>query len=340
MKYTDYLSILNTVLLFLAAVFVLQFLFRWQRQREVESLESKQYREQQSKFEEMKLVMEREAALKNQAKQDTGQEAKTIFGPGQGGYIILDLADSRKALFHDLLRGFEDYARIRGYEIQFSVDNTLPDQIAFKFTLGSNGITVSTNQVKQDLKDYIQKVQKGDPLDDLPVVLPAPEHNALVLAMKNRINFLQHTYTAHKNAVAFYEALLRELPAKGFGIQPPQNFYLTGGGSIESPNYLALNSPQAAQGSGIRMIGNKVDQSIYVANSFNERKGQIEALQKLIHAIWADKTEGEGISTKRLEAVKYVEKIKDELEEENQPEPSRIHSWLEKAKNSLATFAL
>ncbi len=142
-----------------------------------------------------KLLYQREELhnLRDDTRKTTNKKKNEFadFGPEGGGYIVVDMPENQKALFHDVLKGFEEYAQLRGYRIQFSIDNTLSNKIAFKFTIAESGITVSTDQVKQDLKDYIHKVQKGSPLDDLPVVIEEPEHQALLLAMKNRISFLQ-----------------------------------------------------------------------------------------------------------------------------------------------------
>jgi hypothetical protein len=145
--------------------------------------------------------------------ESTTQRSDDPAGLSAGGYIIFDMPDAKKGIFHDLLKGFEDYAKLRGYEIIFSIDNSFANKIAFKFTLDSSGIVVSTKQVRQDLKEYIEKVKRGDSLDDLPVILPAEEHNLLLVAMKNRINFLQHTYTLQKNTIDFYNNLLKQLPS-------------------------------------------------------------------------------------------------------------------------------
>lgn len=159
------------------------------------------------------------------------QPESDVAGPEGGGYILLELPEAQKPLFHDLLKGFEDYAGLRGYRIQFSVDGSVANRIAFKFTIMEPGIGVSTTQVKHDLQEYIRKVQRGDSLDDLPMVLPEQEHNALLLAMKNRISFLQHTYAAQKNVIGYYEATLRHISRVDVPIMPSQTFYLQSGGS-------------------------------------------------------------------------------------------------------------
>ena len=44
------------------------------------------------------------------------READTIaIASGTSGYIIIDLPEKQKSLFHDLLKGFEDFAKIKGY---------------------------------------------------------------------------------------------------------------------------------------------------------------------------------------------------------------------------------
>lgn len=156
------------------------------------------------------------------------KETDTI-GPQNGGYILLDLPEAQKPLFHDLLKGFEEFAAIKGYSIQFSIDGSLRDRIAFKFTLMDSGIGVTNAQVKSDLQEYIRKVQQGESLDDLPVVLPEPEHQALLLSLKNRASFLEHTYAAQKNVIEFYERTMREVVRHKLPVLPAQNIYVQAG---------------------------------------------------------------------------------------------------------------
>jgi len=167
------------------------------------------------------------------------------------------MPEAKKAMFHDLLKGFEDYAKLRGYVISFSIDNSSADKVAFKFTLNSSGINVSPQTVRRDINDYISKVQKGESLDEMPVVLSPEEHAVVLTSMKNRISFLQHNYNLQKNAAEFYQKLLKDFPAQG--MLPAQNIYLQAGERNQAPYYNALNSPQAIQGAGNRLIGNTLD---------------------------------------------------------------------------------
>jgi hypothetical protein len=41
-------------------------------------------------------------------------------GLGSGGYIVVDMPENEGPLFHDLLKGFEEFAKLKGYNIAFS----------------------------------------------------------------------------------------------------------------------------------------------------------------------------------------------------------------------------
>ncbi len=75
--------------------------------------------------------------LSAQAKEKNNSDDDNFFPKtvGSGGYIVLDLPEEQKSIFHDLLKGFEDYSLSRGYKVEFSVDNSIADKIAFKFTI-------------------------------------------------------------------------------------------------------------------------------------------------------------------------------------------------------------
>jgi hypothetical protein len=150
----------------------------------------------------------------------------------RGGYIFVDLLDEEKSLFYDLLKGFEEYALLKGYRIVFSIDNTVPHKVAFKFTLMDPGINVSIAKVKKDIQEYISKIEQGDTLDDLPVVLPLEEHQLLLTAMKKRIEFLQYKYNLKKDIEAFYERFLDKLISTNRGIFPAPNINIQTGGEL------------------------------------------------------------------------------------------------------------
>jgi hypothetical protein len=345
------------VILIVTSIFTLGmmgiYLFlQWQKrtamnQREQNNIVQKQFemqamREQNSQKQMVELMarlMDRTGPEKREASHSDNA------GPNSGGYIIFDMPDANKSMFHDLLKGFEDFAKLRGYVIHFSIDNAFPNKVAFKFTLEGNGtgINVSSGQVRKDIREYIERVRRGESLDDLPVVISPEEHGLVLACLKNRISLIEHNYNLEKTAKEFYAGLLKQIPSIGLGAQQPQNFYLQAGTSNQASSYLAQNSPQAALGVGNRLIENSLDQSIHIASSFNERKAQVDALSDLWMALYhyreAKKPEGEE-KEKISEAVESIRKAQTELEEQDPPEPNRIRKWLETAKATILALGL
>lgn len=254
------------------------------------------------------------------------------LGPEGGGYILINLSENLKPFFHDLLKGFEEYAEIKGYGIKFSIDNTVENKIAFKFTVSKSGINVSTEDVRNDFQQYINNVQKEEHLDRLPIIITKHRHHALVTTLKNRINFLQHNYNAVRNVNQLYETILKDIATKGVGLSMPQNFYLMPGGTMQGNNYNAINSPQASQGTNAISAGNTIGSNVQVGNTFREKAQQIEKLDdllKLVHELDSDEKKS------KEEVIHTLSKVKDELRDEEKPDPSRIHGWLVKAKGYL-----
>jgi hypothetical protein len=261
-------------------------------------------------------------------RKDEEERLKAQAGGGSGGYIVLDLPDAQRGLFHDLLKGFEEYARLKGYGVSFSVDTTLHDRIAFKFTLTDPDVVVGNERVRKDLKEYLERVSKGDLLDDLPKVISIEEHEVLVTTLKNRINFLQHSYNLSKNSVDFYEKLIQRTGNQNF--LPAPSVIVQTGGSYSAPNYSALNSPQAVLG-----IENAVTNKIRIAVTYKERKEQIDHLSHVL-----EKLAAETPNVERDEVIRNLVNVKEELEHVDQPEPSRVTRWIENAKQAVQLGSL
>ena len=151
--------------------------------------------------------------------------------------------------------------------------------------------------------------------------------------MRNRINFLQHTYNALKNVVEFYERILHEGGVGNTGLVPAQNFYLQGGGSMASKNYTAIGSSRVVQGDD-----SEVDQSVHIAESYIEKKKQLENIDALSQAL--TNAHQPAPTEETMRAVVNLEKVKDELATEQKPDAGRIKKWLETAHASIKALAL
>lgn len=287
-------------------------------------------RERQRNIEHERWMLEREQIKSDKVNIDidNSQVPNQPLGFGAGGFIVLDLPDGQRSIFHDLLKGFEDFAKLKGYSISFSVDNSLSNKIGFKFTINDSGISVSTQKVRQDIQEYINKVKSGEPLEELPVLISSEEHSLVLTQMMNRISFLQHNYNLQKNSIEFYEGLMNKLNSTNNGIIPQPSVFVQTGGMNQPQSYLATNSPGAIQGTNIRDVKN----TIKIADSFNERKNQIEDLGKFIDLIKSSEPENKEASK---QIVKNLEKVKDELEEEEKPNKENVGKWLKKAKSYL-----
>ncbi|WP_133649223.1 hypothetical protein [Paraburkholderia flava] len=326
------LDMFRTMVPLFGIVFALMLASRWMLQ-----LDRRRKEDMMLKREEMERAATR---AKQEHERDTferhanQQREERAEAANSGGYIVMDMPEDQKRMFHDVLKGFEEFAQLKGYAISFSLDGSLPDKVAFKFTIRDQGVTVSTQTVKKDLQEYIERVKSGDDLDDLPVVVPDNEHAALILAMRNRISFLQLTYKTHKNAVEFYERILRNAGGGTIGVAPAQNFYLQGAGSMEPKNqtYTAIGSSRVVQGEHIQ-----ADQSIRIGSSMKEKQEQVDNLDSLIAALTQAHTVPTDDSKK---AIVNLEKVKSELTDEAKPDGNRIMKWLETAKASIKVLAL
>lgn len=338
-KDISFAEVMNLSILFTALVFALYFLMYFVRRQDKIREEEKRERYEERER-DMHRRREEQKVAEEQAQRRFDEElwrAQNQQAANSGGYIVIDMPEEQKSMFFDVLKGFEEFARLKGYSISFSLDGSVTDKVAFKFTILNQGVTVSTKKVQADLREYIHRVQEGDSLDDLPIIIPDAEHAALVLAMKNRINYLQHTYTAQKNVVEFYERILKDRTGGMLSVQPAQNFYLQAGGSMAPSNYSAIGSNNVAQGKNIEASNNVVDQSIHIASSFNDKKQQLDNLDALIVGLQAAHPTPTEDAKK---AIVNLEKVKDELATEEKPDASRITKWLDVAKNSMKTLSL
>jgi hypothetical protein len=272
--------------------------------------------------------------LKN-SKEQTYQQTNS------GGYIILDLPSKLKSMFHDLLKGFEEFAKLKGYDISFSIDNSMADKIGFKFTLQENSIDIGTQTVRNDIKEYIEKVKKGEDFDDLPIVISPIEHSLVSATLKNRMSFLQHNYQLEKNTREHYENLVKLITTSknGFSSQPIINIHT--GENNSSKNLIATNSHDILQGDN-NIYDNHSDYSdnstITISNSFNTRKEQIGKIEEIIKLI---KEESEIKDEKQRQfLITTFDKIKEELADEEKPDKSKISKWLSNIKKTIEGVVL
>lgn len=305
----------------------------YQKERELENkIGVKQVFEEKKEYQESKRVKNKKII----DKLNTGFEQE-FTGINAGGYIILDLPDNLRSMFHDLLKGFEDFAKLKGYNIIFSIDNSLQKKIAFKFTLQDDSVNVSTQTVRQDIKEYIEKLNSGNSFDDLPVIISPAEHSLVSTTLKNRLNFLQHNYALEKNTREYYEKFFKIIASSNYEISKPTSIYIQTGGNNIPKNIVASNSSNIIFGNNNLYENNSDHSIIKITNSFNKKKEQIYKLEEIIKLLKEEKNIQTQIKRK---LITNFDKIKVEIADEEQPNKSKIFKWFSNIKKVLENVVL
>lgn len=85
------------------------------------------------------------------------------------------------------------------------------------------------------------------------------------------------------------------------------------GGTMDSRSYRSIDSSHVIQGESNKLV----DTRINIESSFNRRKNQIDQLAELIDLL---KNESESKKEEREQVILNLEKIRDELGDEEQPD--------------------
>ncbi len=325
--------------LFLVAAFVMAFatlgFVIWDRERQRELKLKLVGQRNQEDFEMKRLQLEeRRLEAERLARQESLRTVEerltaTNSGAGSGGYIVVEMAEKERPLFHDLLKGFEDYAKLKGYDIAFSIDSSFDGRIAFKFTIKNNGLVVGSERVRRDFKDYVEQVRSKDIefLDHMPVITSAEEHTLLVALLKNRIAFLQHSYNLSRNAVRHYESLIANV--RSFPALPGPSVMLTAEAITEpaSGDASHLIAEDSSNGNGDSVL------NIDIGESFTDRQVRISALDEVIEKLNSSEVQDGFLSKTQRD----LWKVRDELAEYPDPDKSSVKKWLENTKNLMGT---
>ena len=240
-------------------------------------------------------------------------------------YIIIDLPEMYRGMFQDFLQGFEEFCKLKGYSVKFSVDNSVPDKFAFRVEVDEkSGLT--SEQFKKDFKEYSDKVRIGSSFDNMPKVISEADYKRAVSKLNGRIKFLVEQNKNLKLKSDVTENILKQLDNINFKLnaqqQPPNVIVNFGSNTSMSPVQNLANNLTQGNNSPI----NDSSVNIEISNSFNKRKEQVTKIDEIIKMLYAEKGNDEELSKLRTE----LSKIKIELEEKEQPDKSRISKALDK----------
>lgn len=245
-----------------------------------------------------------------------------------GGYTTIYIPEERKSLFHDLLKGFEEYAELKGYKVTVSVDSSEEGKISFKIVVHDFGVTANRKIIKKDLDEYLEKIKRGD-FDSFPEILDPIEHARLVMALKNRIVFLQQNYEVERNIREFYEKFFDRLPLQSIShaTQPVLHITNSGSSEMDQRKYIANNAANVMQGDNHSNLFRTGD--INIGSTYTEKKEQIEKIEELLRELRKSEIKGQ------QDAIRHIENVKEEIADAENPDQSQVSKWLGKAGNIL-----
>ncbi|MEN6565306.1 MAG: hypothetical protein ABFC57_03295 [Veillonellales bacterium] len=271
-----------------------------------------------------------------------------------GGYIVIEMDDQKRQIFQDVLKGFEDYAKLKGYKIAFSSDTSHTNMFAFKFTILEEGVTVSIEKVKNDIKEYLQKIESDEPLEQMPIVLSQEQHNEIITKLINRINFLKYNYRITKDTLNYYTNLIssNNITYPTSNVNPvinvitdsnPRNthYYSHNGDEFTMEGHkvngtgIVIGDNSKGIGEGSTVIGDN-NMGITIGGSFAEKNNKLEMLTQLINSLEAD----EPSTSDKQNAIRYLKNIEEELKDTPTPDKSVIEKWFSKASTCIQTAKL
>ena len=188
------------------------------------------------------------------------QTSNVVPDTPYGGYVFVSIPDEYKSFFHDTIKGFEEFAKIRGYRVSIAIDTTPPGKVGFRFTILDRGVTVSTETVKRDVDEYIARFRETDTLDDMPIIIDPIEHERLKAVISTRFITVKNNAEMYQATANVYKHIInemRQLTTSGIGYMPYNPMIINqidqGGSYMAGDSYSANQSPGAAVGKNNRV---------------------------------------------------------------------------------------
>lgn len=246
------------------------------------------------------------------------------------GFVYYDMPEGEKKVFIDLLLGFEEFAKIKGYNISFSLENSEENKIGFKFIAqqidykeGHDKKEITDEQVKDDLKDYYSRVKSKKGFDDIPEVIPFKDHLEAITKLNARINLMEFNYKLAENLNnALYKVIDKISKPESNNKQNPLVIIQIGDKnvSVKDSNNVVTGNDNSVDISG----------SIDISNDFSIRKSQIEKIDELIKIV---KDEIEGTEKFKDDMIECLNLLGEELNNKNEPSKNFVFEKLKQLQS-------
>ena len=317
-------DVVQVTFLIILTVAIVLFFFEWSKSRR----ENRLFKRDELKLKRYEIESNSQSAKINvQTNNSTPQESKTDLN----GYVFMSIDEDKKSMFSEMLKGFEEYAKLKGYQVSLSVDTSAKGKIGFKFTLHEDGVSVSTQKVKTDINEYIHLVMSGGNFDDIPILITPEEHSAVIGTLKARLTYMEYTHSLEKEDKEFYKNLITKMAGSSIGHAPANINLIQEGIGMDGRSYSANNSANIVQGD--ESNSSIENSNIQIGRNVSEINSQIDELNKTLKAL-----ENEATNNKELKPViRHLENAREELEESRSPDGVKIAGWLDKANSVMET---
>jgi hypothetical protein len=214
-------------------------------------------RHQRDSFKRWQVEREEDAIGRNSTMVTVNKPEAASEGQ-RGGFTFIEVADEYKTLFADAMNGFADFAKLKGYNVELSLDTSLPGKVGIRFTILDSGVTVSTATVRKDVDEYIERLRSADDLSDMPMAANSIEHGRLLSALQARFSYLRMQAETFAVQANFYKRIINEWDAstsRAISYASPVQIHLTNESSRNMrDSYNAKNSQNVAQGKGAKAL--------------------------------------------------------------------------------------
>ncbi|MCB9207590.1 MAG: PAS domain S-box protein [Ignavibacteriales bacterium] len=258
-----------------------------------------------------------EAQLKNEIEIYKNEIIKNL--EENHGYIYVNISNEYKGYFQDLLRGFEDFAKLKGYNLSFSIDNTIFDKIAFKFCVHEYSNEFNQKYLRTDLIEYLHCVLNGEDFNKVPEILGLNENKFIIDRLSDRIKFLNSNLNNYKLLNEQYEKLLNTISNTDKGLYNIQNLNIT-----FNKDYQVINNKiEDSSNVNLKNKLSKVYNDPKLIRNFNK------IINELIEKLNNEKSENKN------ELIKELSKIKSEIGENKTISTKQNGSFKDRIKNLL-----
>ncbi|TKE94352.1 hypothetical protein FCV53_02525 [Vibrio sp. F12] len=298
-----------------------------------------EFRRSQQEFEQVKaqedaafqrLRFEREFPTPNDKLKESESSSPDSTNSHSTDFFYVSVDEKVKHTFSDMLKGFEKYARLLGYEVSLSIDSSTPELVGYKFSLSPDGKYHSNKDIQEDIDQY-WKAMTADGKSFTAPQNSSPEHSQSASAtmqtlkvLKRQMNDLKLQQEAFK---MFCESLGEAFTANQPQIFITQQQLLGNDMTQDNRSYSADGSSNVIQGD---QSGNHIsDSNIQIGKNVNQKNEQAEALLAAISALKAEN------KPELATAIRQFENAHEEVTEEEKPDSSRLERFFAKGSEAI-----